>query len=136
MTRTITGGHGPMPTPVTKDYLGTATANNEPSVGYGQRKSRCYELAAYAIAFGDVPKGSTLVHGVIDGGPGTRGPLGHAWLVLPGGLVWEPILGDVFSQDAWYVWAKAVPVWQYTEGEAQAKMIEHEHYGPWETMPV
>lgn len=115
------------------EYFGTAQVYGDPSHSFGQRAGRCYELSAYALTLGDSapPVGSRLVHGTIDGGPGTLGRIGHAWLLLPGGELWEPILARVFPGGEWLEWADALVERVYSVPQARSLMVSSGHYGRW-----
>lgn len=112
------------------DYLGTENANDEPSLLFGQRRGRCYELAGYAIAFGNVPAGTLLVHGSWTG-PVPKERIGHAWLLLPDGLVWEPIRARIYDRDEFYAWTKAWDEATYNQQVARRHLSASGHYGRW-----
>ena len=82
----------PPETPVDgKLWLGT----DEPdAMKFEDRLRRCYELAGKGILH--APEGSTLVHGTIEGFGNPR--IGHAWVELPDGSVWEPISRVVYPK--------------------------------------
>lgn len=111
-------------------YLGTERANDEPSVGFGQRIQRCFELAGYAIVFGDAPEGSRLVHGSWHG-PKAERRIRHAWLELPDGLIWEPIRAVIHQADEFRSWARMWDEVSYTKSQAQNACQAFGHYGPW-----
>lgn len=103
----------------------------EPATTFEERRGRCYELAGAAMVVGTAPPGSVLVHGTIDGHTGF-GRLGHAWLWLPGGWVWEPVTGDLYdSREAWLAFADARVVRAYDLAEVRRMVDERETYGPW-----
>lgn len=116
------------------DLLGSANANGEPSRTRDERSGRCYELAAFTQCLGLAPSGSLLVHGSIFHPEfSSRGRIGHAWLLLPGGdgLMWEPIEGLVASKDAWYKYANAWEERTYSEAVTRRMIVDHGHYGRW-----
>lgn len=118
--------------PIGRTMFDTEMANDELSVGYHFRRGRCYELAGYALVFASAPEGAILVHGTIDGHePGGVGRLGHAWLELPDGTIWEPIFGDLWRADDWTAYADARVERRYTLKQAQRKIVQTEHYGRW-----
>lgn len=122
----------------TSVWLGSDRIPDEPvSDNIDARLKRCYELACYALLFGDdVPDGTLLIHGSIDGGPGTLGRIPHAWLRLGDGTVWEPINGDVFRDNrAYRAWASARLERHYTKDEARRLVLDSGHYGPWHRSP-
>lgn len=114
--------------------LGTENLDpDEPARDYSERKSRCYELACQALVWGDAPAGSTLIHGSMDGHlPDGLGRIGHAWLEFPDGMIWEPIMGDLFRTWAdWQMWSDAITEHTYTLRQVQLLLTQHETYGPW-----
>jgi len=113
--------HGP---DGTKEMFGTG---DHPT--FKTRVGNCYELAAHALISG-APKGTKLVHGTMHGRGAPR-RISHAWLRLPGGKVWEPILARIFDEVEWtdYAYAKVERV--YTKPEACRMLVSHGHYGRW-----
>jgi hypothetical protein len=117
-----------------KDYYGTEDANMEPSEGFWDRLSRCYELAAWAVLYGDLGDGS-IVHGSWHG-PGAPQRIGHAWVLLatdPGepAQIWEPITAEVFDAETFYEWTNAEPERTYTAQAAARQMVKSGHFGRW-----
>lgn len=127
MRQTHAAGFPPPPSKV--DLMGTGDVEG-PSVTFEQRRRRCYELAAYALVFGSAPADALLVHGSIDGGPGTLGRIGHAWLRLPGGRIWEPINARTYEPD-WTEWSQAEPEVSYSRASARDLVMAIGTYGPW-----
>lgn len=113
--------------------LGTAEPKDEPPARtFQERLKRCYELAGYALLFGDVPEGTLLVHGTIHGPKEDQQRIGHAWLRLPDGTIWEPITGDIHA--SWITWrdfANAKVERTYTEGEARRLVLMDGTWGRW-----
>lgn len=114
-------------------YFGTEMLDPaEPARDYEERRTRCYELACQALVWGGAPAGSLLIHGSMHGDLPGQVRIGHAWLELPGGAIWEPILGDVFATWAdWQMWSNAISEHTYTLRQAQQMITQHETYGPW-----
>lgn len=117
------------PPPSKLDLFGTGDVDG-PSLLRDDRKNRCYELSAYALALGSAPADATLFHGSIDGGPDTAGRIGHAWLRLPGGRIWEPISYRVYEPE-WIQWAQARPEVGYSCADTRRMIAVSGHYGPW-----
>jgi hypothetical protein len=117
-------------------FLGTERANDEPSVDFEDRRHRCYELAAYAIAFGDAPRNSMLVHGSIFNHEHSteHGRISHAWVAMPGGWVWEPITCLLYRSGEWSGFASPIAEYVYTRRAAQLRIMATMSYGPWERM--
>ena len=119
---------GPPEPPGHRDLFGTGHVDG-PSATFDQRITRCYELAANAL-FAGAPEGSELVHGSIHGYGAPR-RIGHAWLNLPDGTVWEPITAKVYDKDAWTAYARAREERVYTKDQAAKELIGSGHYGRW-----
>lgn len=112
--------------------FGTESVGDESARTYGERLKRCYELAGYAVLLGGVPVGSVLVHGTIDGGPGTLGRIGHAWVLLPDGKVWEPITREIWRDYAtWQSYADAKVERQYSKQRVSNAVRFYQHWGVW-----
>lgn len=117
------------PPPSTLDLYGTGEVEGL-SLSFASRKNRCYELAAYALVFGAAPADALLVHGSIDGGEGTLGRIGHAWLRLPGGRIWEPISYRLYGSE-WTEWSQAQPEVSYSKATARDLIFAVGTFGPW-----
>jgi hypothetical protein len=123
-------------TSVTRRTLfGSELANNEPSVGYEQRRGRCYELAAYTQVWGTAPTGTLLLHGSMHGPDADHERIGHAVLELPDGSTWEPILGDVYPPGVWAAYARWQTERQYSRRQTQRQLVLTGHYGRWHESP-
>lgn len=118
--------------PVVRTVLfGTDVVDGEPCVTREQRSGRCYELSALAL-LGAAPRGSRIVHGSIyNESHSKNGRIDHAWLLLPGGRVWEPLFGDVYEPDDWKAWADPQIHAVYGWLNAVKRMNKTGHYGPW-----
>lgn len=116
------------------NLLGTHEVDG-PTVNFDDRITRCYELAGYAVAFGNAPAGSVLVHGSWFG-PGAKQRIGHAWVELRDEvsgewLVWEPIRAKLYDRDEWYHYVQAWPERTYPLLAVRRLIGEHNHYGRW-----
>lgn len=117
---------------VRRDFFGTDHVSGEETDSFATRSGRCYEMAALALVFRQVPVGSILVHGTIFHPFHSRvGRIGHAWLMLPGGLVWEPTFGYVYTQEVWQRWANPKVEKTYRAHTVMRLLGVTEHYGPW-----
>lgn len=115
-----------------KAWLGTEWVGDERAQSSEERKGRCYELCAAAVAFMGAPTGSILVHGTIHGPDADMERIGHAWVLLPNGAVWEPYLRDVYVSEAeWTAFASAIPERKYGRKALRKLMQESDHFGPW-----
>lgn len=129
MTEQMEAGYSTEP-PNVIDFLGTENASGEPSLTFAQRRNRCYELAGSAVAFGSAPAGSMLVHGSWTG-PVPKERIGHAWVILPGGRVWEPIRHRIYAKDDFYVWTRAWDERTYALPVVRRHLAATGHFGRW-----
>jgi len=74
--------------------------------------------------------GLRLVHGVISHAPQFV-PLDHAWVELPGDVVFDGVVQAFFTRASYYAVMGAVPMDSYTGSEARRLVAEHGHPGPW-----
>lgn len=90
---------------------------------YPKRQTRCY---AIAIDFIYDNEGCTLVHGL---GLGADGMSGHAWVELPDGGTYEPVIDTFFleADDQ----PMRVPQARYSRWEMSGKIVDERHNGPW-----
>lgn len=105
----------------------------------------CYQWAAETLLLSDgkwrdmLPKAATDIR-LVHGWPTlTRPPYekyGHAWLEFRHGilLVMDGQLGSLWPMSMYYYAdkIKAVDCRKYTSQEAAQKILEFQHYGPWE----
>lgn len=112
-----------------KEFFGTENVDGQ-SKTFDQRISRCYELAVWALVMGTAPKGAKLVHGTIHG-PFARRRIGHGWLRLPGGKVWEPITAKVYNEAQWVEYAAAKVERVYPKTQARMQLVLTENFGRW-----
>lgn len=97
---------------------------------YGERKSRCYELAGMAITTGDAPMSAQLVHGSWHG-PEAPERIGHAWLTFGREVVWEPIHGMFYARAPWERYVRAWEERTYSAHTARTLLLANGHYGRW-----
>lgn len=114
------------------DYLGSDVIDGERAATFDERISRCYELAGFALLCGTAPTGSTLIHGTMKGThPGAR-RIGHAWLRLPDGRIWEPIYAEIWADyAAWQKYADAKVERRYSAKRARTVIFYFDHWGRW-----
>ena len=93
-----------------------------------KRQGRCYELA-YKVLMDepDVP-GLLLVHGTV---VEVRTRISHAWLMLPDGRAYDPVLKRYFSAREYVGRFEAIADRSYTPKEAAEAALHHKHFGPW-----
>lgn len=127
------------------DYAQT----DEPMYPLGHRLGRCYELAAQAFsgwemfeqhnsALTRLPDGSmtprlpapkTLVHGTWQGPEPVR--IGHAWVVLEDGRIWEPITALICDPVLFHAYSRDEAAWAYDATAVRVNLLKSGHYGPW-----
>lgn len=87
----------------------------------------CYELAACKMTD---HAGAILVHGSIQGVD--LAPIGHAWVILPNGNVWEPAGEAEYTPEGFAYLFNAREHHKYTREEAAILMLSTGHFGTWE----
>lgn len=97
-----------------------------PDAKFRVRLGRCYELAGRRAGF---TAGAILVHGSIQGFGHPR--IGHAWVVLPSGVVWEPILDQEIDADVFREFFSPEVEVTYEREEVLVLMLREMHWGPW-----
>lgn len=70
------------------------------------------------------PPGSRLVHGEV-------WIVSHAWVEMPDGVVYDPVLQDLYPQDAYYREMEAEVSAEYPWRRAVDRLLETGHFGPW-----
>ena len=110
--------------------FGTLDASGDAARTFDERVGRCYELAGYAVVFGDAPEGSRVVHGSWHG-PGAARRIGHAWVHIDSDVVWEPIRMRLYEREAFYEWTRAEIEREYTAEQARLEMLRSGHFGRW-----
>ena len=95
-----------------------------------KRQGRCYELAGRVMLNEDGSETFTLVHGEVSSGFAWR-RIGHAWIELPDGSVYDPVLNEFMTKAGFDSRAKPSKCQRYTCMQA-ARLIGHAgHSGPW-----
>jgi hypothetical protein len=94
--------------------------------GIKSRLGRCYELSARFVVD---HRDATLVHGSIEGMGHPRNP--HAWVLLPSGDIFDPVLDSEMSADAWAAFASPRVERTFTRDELVPLLVEFGHWGPW-----
>ena len=73
-----------------------------------------------------------LVHGVVSHAPRFL-PLDHAWVELPGGIVFDGVVQAFFTRLSYYAVMSAMPLDTYSSTETRRLLASHGHPGPWRT---
>jgi len=115
------------------------------------KKGTCYEDAANFVIDNEYAR---LVHGYHINPDGNK--IAHAWAIIPGKGMEDPQvfdtnfggdrvkkffppLADTITHDnlvpigVYYLLNRNRVIVEYTRDEMLAKMLKHEHYGPWDT---
>jgi hypothetical protein len=93
----------------------------------GRRRTypkKCYERAyRYIVDHDDTD--ARLMHGRYYDGKG------HAWVVIPGGIVFDGVLDRFYAAEPYLQMLECVPEKEYSAQEAITVGGQHRHYGPW-----
>ena len=91
---------------------------------------QCYpRTVKYVFDHPDID-GLRLVHGVVSHAPQFV-PLDHAWVELPGDVVFDGVVQAFFTRESYYAVMAAVPMDTYTGPETRRLVAAHGHPGPW-----
>lgn len=91
---------------------------------------QCYpKTLKYALDHPAI-RGLRLVHGVVSHPPHFV-PFDHAWVELPGGVVFDGVVQTFFRRVSYYRVMAAVALDAYCGPEATRLVAEHGHPGPW-----
>lgn len=113
-------------------YYGTEIVCGAPAHTVDERLGRCYSLAGFALIVGNAPHDAILVHGTIHGIFDGMERIGHAWLQLVNGDIWEPATCNIFTSTTWTIISRPCVVHQYTRYHAFCMIQSSKHWGPWE----
>jgi len=71
-----------------------------------------------------------LIHGVVSHAP-HRIPFEHAWVELPGDIVFDGVVQAFFTRVSYYAVMAAVALDAYSAPETTRRLGEYAHPGPW-----
>jgi hypothetical protein len=71
-----------------------------------------------------------LIHGVVSHAPHLT-PFDHAWVELPGDIVFDAVVQTFFTRVSYYSVMAAVALDTYSRRETTRLVAEHGHPGPW-----
>jgi hypothetical protein len=77
--------------------------------------------------------GARLVHGRVVS-PGETGRMGHAWVELPGGVVFDGVTQGFYSRESYYRLADAQPLVKFSFTQARRLRKQLGHFGPWDQL--
>ena len=102
-------------------------ADPNADVAHADRLTKCYQLAG---AFSLANRTTRLVHGTIQGMGHPR--IAHAWVILPGGSVWEPITAATYTPEVFSGFFHAEEHHNYRNHDMRELAMFAKHWGPWE----
>ncbi len=91
----------------------------------------CYRQAYYFVV-DDAPDGSHLVHGHIKAGADSTQLIGHAWVELPGGIVYDGVLQRFYRLDGYYTSREAKWTLAFPKSDVPMILAGKFHFGPWD----
>lgn len=105
------------------------------------RITRCYEIAAHALVSMDavwaraeaehLPMPEVLIHGLWSSPEDRSNPIGHAWVLLDDGRIWEPISRTICDAESFMRYTQCRNVATYNAEAARINMVRTGHYGTW-----
>jgi hypothetical protein len=93
------------------------------------RPGKCFEDAEQIVLGADPDSGLVLVHGKCRAPGG--GQADHAWIEVPGGLVYDAVLGRVYLWETYQRTVQAVPNKRYSTSQVVALANTTDNHGPW-----
>jgi hypothetical protein len=98
-----------------------------------KRAGRCYELAGRVMLYEPGADGFTLVHGHLC--PQVKvdphRAYAHAWIELPNGTIYDPVLDQYIPVAVYAASWGAVAEARYTQKKAVTLMTGRGDFGPW-----
>ena len=91
---------------------------------------QCYaKTVKYVVDHPEI-SGMRLIHGVVSHAPHLI-PFDHAWVELPGDIVFDGVVQTFFTRVSYYRVMAAVALDAYSALETTRLIAEHGHPGPW-----
>jgi hypothetical protein len=90
----------------------------------------CYRLAYYFVVE-NAPDGSHLVHGRIRGSVRSE-YIGHAWVELPGDVVYDGVLQRFYRRKCYYAKRNAKRVQTFPKDSVVMKYLQKRYFGEWD----
>jgi hypothetical protein len=91
---------------------------------------QCYPKTINYVLDHEGIQGMRLMHGVVSHPP-LFVPLDHAWVELPGNVVFDGVVQRFFSRASYYAVMSALPLDVYSASAARRMIAAHGHPGPW-----
>jgi hypothetical protein len=95
------------------------------------RAGRCYELAWKVMIDEPGSDQFQLVHGWLTL-PQFPQLYGHAWIVLPGDRIYDPVMNRYFTHEEYAAKFNAAVERSYSRQEAFEALRHYHHFGPWD----
>ena len=91
---------------------------------------QCYAKTVKYVFDHPEIKGTRLVHGVVSHAPHFV-PLDHAWVELPGDIVFDGVVQTFFTRSSYYSVMAAVALDAYSAAATRRLVDTHRRPGPW-----
>jgi hypothetical protein len=91
---------------------------------------QCYAKAVKYVLDHPEIEGLRLIHGVVSHAPHFL-PLEHAWVELPGEIVFDGVVQTFFERASYYAVMAAVAVDAYSAGATRGLVAAYRRPGPW-----
>src|SRR5579872_5516245 len=91
---------------------------------------QCYAKTVKYVVDHPAIVGMRLIHGVVSHAPHLI-PFDHAWVELPGEIVFDGVVQTFFTQISYYRVMAAISLDAYSAFETTCLITEHGHPGPW-----
>ncbi len=88
---------------------------------------------AFAYVLDHDIEGMLLVHGVSSVATDADEVLDHAWVALPGGIVFDGVAQRFFAEEVFHTVMQATAVAVYTPDAGVDRVLRTNSYGPWHT---
>lgn len=126
----------PLDDQMTRTREGLAKHEKSPPAGLEKflplrdgRPGKCFEDAEGIVLNAPPDSGLALAHGKCLGPDG--GEILHAWVEVPGGLVYDAVLGRIYEWDIYRQTVRAVPYRRYSAAQVAALANVTDNHGPW-----
>jgi hypothetical protein len=91
---------------------------------------QCYTKTVKFVLDHPEIKGMRLIHGVVSHAPKFL-PLDHAWVELPGDIVFDGVVQMFFTRPSYYTVMAAVGLDAYSAAATRQRVATHGRPGPW-----
>jgi hypothetical protein len=100
-------------------------------VPFSELAGDCYRLAYY-YTLECAPDGSHLIHGHIREGSPSSPHVGHAWVELPAGIVYDGVLERFYRLKGYYAQRNARRTVAIPKDRVWMRYSQYRHFGPWD----